>query len=79
MDARDESPDGRSAAGTARLVVGAVLLIALIAVIVDNHKSVRVGYVVGDAEAPLFVVLVVAALAGAVIGWLFLHRRHRRA
>jgi hypothetical protein len=34
---------------------------------------------VGDAEAPLFVVLVAAAAAGAVIGWLFLHRRRHRA
>jgi uncharacterized integral membrane protein len=78
MNTQEATQDRRSAATTARLIVGALLLAALIAVIVDNRRSVSVGYVVGDAEAPMFVVLVAAALAGAIIGWLFLHRRRRR-
>jgi uncharacterized integral membrane protein len=65
-------------AGTARIVTGVVLLVALIAVVVDNYESVSVGYVVGDVEAPLFAVLVAAAVTGAIIGWLFLHRWRRR-
>jgi uncharacterized integral membrane protein len=59
-------------------VIGAVVLIAVIAAVaIDNRDDTRVGYVFGDTNAPLFVVLIAAAVVGAIIGWLLLHRPHR--
>jgi uncharacterized integral membrane protein len=55
-----------------------ILLAVGVAVIVDNRRDTRIGYVVGDVEAPLIVVLLLTAVVGALIGWLLLHRpRHR--
>jgi uncharacterized integral membrane protein len=64
---------------TVRVVIGMLLLVVLVAVVVDNKDDTRVGYVFGDFEAPLFVVVILAAIIGALVGWLFLHRprRHR--
>jgi uncharacterized integral membrane protein len=64
---------------TARVVIGVLLLVVLVAVVVDNKDDTQVGYVFGDFEAPLFVVVIVAAIIGALVGWLILHRprRHR--
>jgi uncharacterized integral membrane protein len=69
--------DGRGAGHTARLILAGALLVILIALIADNTDDTRVGYVFGHATAPLFVVLLIAAVLGALIGWLLLHRRHR--
>jgi len=77
-----EEYDGRqehrrsSPARTARLVVGTVLLVCAVAVIVDNRQKTSVGYVFGDVRAPLIVVLLAAAVVGALVGWLLLHRPH---
>jgi uncharacterized integral membrane protein len=60
-----------------RLVLGLVLLAAIVAFAADNRDNVRVGWVVGDGDAPLVVVLLVTALMGAIIGWLLLHRPRR--
>jgi uncharacterized integral membrane protein len=46
--------------------------------VVDNRSSTRIGYEVGHANAPLFVVLLVAAIVGALVGWLLLHLPRRR-
>ena len=40
----------------------------------DNRDDVRIGWVVGDADAPLVLVLLATALVGALVGWLLLHR-----
>jgi uncharacterized integral membrane protein len=63
---------------TARIVLGIVLLGAAIAVIADNRQDTSVGYVVGDIRAPLIVVLLIAGVVGALIGWLLLHRVRNR-
>jgi uncharacterized integral membrane protein len=60
-----------------RLVVVAAIVAALILVGFDNRDDVRVGYVFGDAEAPIWIVLVAAGVAGVIIGWLLRHRPHR--
>ncbi len=60
-----------------RVVLGLVLLAAIVAFAADNRDNVRVGWLVGDGEAPLVLVLLVTAFVGAVIGWLLLHRPHR--
>ena len=48
----------RSGSHTARIVVAVIILVVLVAVVVDNKDDTRIGYVFGDVEAPLFVVLI---------------------
>jgi uncharacterized integral membrane protein len=43
---------------------------------IDNRSKVRIGYVFGNAQAPIWVVLVGAALAGFIIA--ALARSNRR-
>lgn len=62
-----------------RQILGLLLLIAVVALAVDNRDDVRVGWVIGDGTAPLAAVLLLAALAGAIIGWLLVHRPHRHS
>lgn len=73
----DTSHPRRDGGQAARLVVAALIVIALVAVALDNRQEVAVGYVAGDASAPLWVVLVAAGVAGVVIGWLVKHRPRR--
>jgi len=74
-----QAPVRHRAGTTLRIVVGLVLLAAIVAFAVDNRDQVRVGWIVGDGQAPLVLVLLATALVGAVMGWLLLHRpaRHR--
>lgn len=60
-----------------RFILTAVIVVAILIVALDNRDDVRVGYAVGETQAPIWVVLVIAALAGVVIGWLIRHRPHR--
>jgi uncharacterized integral membrane protein len=61
-----------------RWFISGVLLAALVALAVDNRHEVRVGWVIDQGDAPGWIVLVVAAAVGAIIGWLMAHRpRHR--
>ena len=73
----ETEPRRDSAGRMARLVIAAVIVAAIVAVAIDNRGEVDVGYVVGDASAPIWVVLVVAGIAGVVIGWLIKHRPSR--
>lgn len=59
-----------------RIVVAAVLLVVIIGLIADNTGETRVGYVFGGVKAPLFVLLIVTAVLGALIGWLVMYRSH---
>ncbi|MGH8903299.1 MAG: hypothetical protein ACRDYA_16920 [Egibacteraceae bacterium] len=56
-----------------RTVASTVIVVILVAFILDNTQSVRVGFVVTDQQAPLFWVLLVTAvlagLAGYLLGW----------
>jgi uncharacterized integral membrane protein len=66
------------AAKVFRWLIAAALVVGVIVVARDNRRDARVGYAFGDAEAPIWVVILVAALAGMVVGWLIRHRpRHR--
>ncbi|MBK5330982.1 MAG: LapA family protein [Ilumatobacteraceae bacterium] len=56
----------------------AAIVVALVAVALDNRDKVRVGYAVGDAQAPIGIVMLVAAAAGIIIGWLVRHRPRNR-
>jgi uncharacterized integral membrane protein len=63
---------------TVRLVLAAVIIAAIVAVAIDNRRDVEVGYVFSEVSAPLWVVLVLAGVAGIIVGWLVKHRpRHR--
>ncbi|MDO8363940.1 MAG: hypothetical protein Q7V88_13660 [Actinomycetota bacterium] len=55
------------------LAVGVV--VALVLVGLDNRSKVRIGYVIGHAQAPVWVVVVGAALAGMVVAALAMRGR----
>jgi uncharacterized integral membrane protein len=57
----------------------AAIVVALVLVAMDNTKDVRVGYAVGEANGPVWIVVLAAAAAGVVIGWLVRHRPRNRA
>ena len=59
-----------------RFVIVAALVAAIVIVAMDNRDDVRIGYAFGDASAPVWIVLVAAAVAGLFIGWLLRHRAH---
>ena len=60
-----------------RFIFVAALIAVLVIVALDNRTNVRVGYSIGQAEAPVWIVLVASAVAGMIIGWLARHRPHR--
>jgi uncharacterized integral membrane protein len=64
MTDEHRSLDGRD---TARVVVAVVLVAALVAFVVDNIGSVKVGFVFTDREIPLIFVQVGTALLGAIL------------
>jgi uncharacterized integral membrane protein len=60
-----------------RWIIAALIVVAIVAVALDNRQEISVGYVLGDASAPVWVILVAAGVAGIIIGWLIKHRpRH---
>ena len=60
-----------------RLAGALALVLVLVAFVVDNRHSVRVGFVVTDRRVPLIFVLLVTAVLGAVLDRL-LRWKHRR-
>jgi uncharacterized integral membrane protein len=56
----------------------AAIVVALVLVAMDNRDDVRVGYAVGEAKGPIWIVMLAAAAAGVVIGWLVRHRPRNR-
>jgi uncharacterized integral membrane protein len=68
----------RDAARLLRWLFIAAVVVAIVVVALDNRNDVRVGYVFGDAEAPIWIVIAVAAFAGVFIGYLIRHRPRRR-
>ena len=67
----------RDAGRVFRFVVVVAFIAALVIVGFDNRRDVRIGYAVGDASAPVWIVLVASTLAGVVIGFLIRHRPRR--
>ncbi len=65
-----------------RPVAVAVLVVALAAFVVQNGESTAVTWLWFDSSAPLFVVIVVSAVAGAVlselVGWMLRRRRRNQ-
>jgi uncharacterized integral membrane protein len=55
----------------------AAIVAAIVVIAWDNRDDVRVGYAFGDAQAPIWIVILLAAVGGMIIGWLIRHRpRH---
>ncbi len=71
----------RSNREVARLVVAGVGLILLIAFVLDNSQTVKVGFVFFNTQLSLIWVLLIAALLGALVDRLviYLSQRRRRA
>jgi len=61
-----------------RLVSAVALVLVMVAFVVDNRRSVRVGFIVTDRRVPLIFVLLVTAVLGAVIDRLMRWRRRRK-
>ncbi len=76
-DTRGESSTTVDLGRIARLILAAVIVAAVVLVAVDNRRDVRVGYVVGDTEGPIWIVLLAAGVAGMIVGWLIQHRPRR--
>ncbi len=62
-----------------RWVIVAVIVVAIVALALDNRHDVRLGFVFGDGNAPAWIVVIASGIGGIVIGWLIKHRpgRHR--
>jgi uncharacterized integral membrane protein len=64
-----------------RIVVAGLAVILLIAFVLDNSQTVKVGFVFFNAQLSLIWVLLIAALLGALVDRLviYLSERRRRA
>lgn len=60
---------------TPKLVLIAILLLIIVVLAVVNSEDTRVDLLMADATTPLFVVIVVSALIGWVMGWFSGRRR----
>jgi uncharacterized integral membrane protein len=71
-------PPQRSIWTTIRYIITAIIIVLLIIFIIDNYNDVRVHFVFWTVTIQLAWALVVAALLGAIAGWLLRHTwRHR--
>ena len=62
METTPRQTRGQTNTHLARIVVAAVLIAVIAAVAIDNIDDTRIGFVFGDVSAPLFVVLILAAI-----------------
>jgi uncharacterized integral membrane protein len=73
--------EGKEHTGIATVVSAAVIAVGLIAFVVQNGTEAEVTWLFLDGRWPLWVVIVISAVAGAalseVLGWLI--RRRRRS
>lgn len=74
----DDTQSTRSPVRTAKIAVGAALLVLLTLFVVFNTDDVPVSFVFGsEKQVPLIVVLIVTAAVGALLAELFRVRRNR--
>jgi len=69
-------PSSRTGSLTAGRVVVVVLVILLVLFAVLNSQSVQMHWIVATSSTPLFVMLLLFAAIGFVVGW-FVGRRPR--
>ena len=79
-DVPDEGPQ-RQKGEVVGLVVGALIAGGLVAFVLQNTREVRVEWLVWDLNAPLWLVMVVAAAGAVVLARIvaFVVRRRRRS
>ena len=79
MNDESNSPaiSGREAAQIIRITLAAIIVAVIVLVAFDNRNDVRVGYVLGDTEAPIWIVLAAAGVGGVIVGLMLQHRPHR--
>lgn len=58
-----------------KLLPAIILLIVLVAFAFGNTQKTKVDYLFGDVNAPLYIVLLITALVGALIAALIRFRR----
>lgn len=72
---------GRERLGIGTVAGATALAVALVAFVVQNTEDTRMQWLFVDRTAPLWVVIVIAAVAGAVLsevlGWVIRRRRRR--
>jgi uncharacterized integral membrane protein len=73
-----KAPGKKSPREIARLVVFALGLVLLIAFVLDNSRTVTVGFVFFNTKISLIWVLLIAAVLGALVDRLFILLRQRR-
>jgi uncharacterized integral membrane protein len=71
---KEPAPRDRKRDARIGLIVAAAVLLVWFAI--DNHRSVSIHFWVHTSKAPLIVVIVIAAVLGALIG-LFVQRRRK--
>ncbi len=69
---------GRDSGDTVRLVAAIVIVAALVAFVVDNISSVKVGFVFTEKKIPLIFVLLATLLIGALLDRLVQYAGRRR-
>ena len=81
----DDVLEDEGAAGggnQAKLLIAALIAVGLAAFIVQNTESTPVTWLVFDGSAPLWIVILASAAAGAVLselaGWMLRRRKRRR-
>lgn len=76
----DGQPTTKGGGGQVRLIVVALVALGLIAFVVQNTDSTPVTWLMFEGSAPLWVVIIAAAVAGAVLSELggYLMRRRKR-
>ena len=74
--------DGDERPGLVTVVIAAAIATGLVAFIVQNTDKTRMQWLFVDESAPLWIVIVIAAVAGAalseVLGWVIRRRRRHR-
>ena len=73
-----EHTEKMSTGALVRLVIAGLVLIAIVLFCARNTDSTKIDYLFGDADAPLFAVVALSAIAGALLWSLASWRLHRR-
>jgi uncharacterized integral membrane protein len=63
---------------SARLIIGLILLVLLVIFCAENTRKVRMRLIGPEVQAPLYLPLLIAAVAGVLIGLMIRRRRRRR-
>ena len=68
----------RDLARIIRLILVVALVAVFIVVALDNRDDVRVGYSIGEGHAPIWLVILISAIGGILIGGLLRLRSRNR-